>query len=235
MHHTVSCKSLLLAAIIVTLTQYVGAPFSYKMNNSIVRETPGDIDDTFTVYDSFMSSCGGFTNIRVDIMHMLTNYQRLTTWRVYGEMTYDNGRPSHPLKVADNDVSNVNAETLTYSTLSPFARVETGIIHFDMVIICMLCNMSFALYKEHLHICHLMLYHVIGTGPDWIQKVLDILNKEMEDNATHPDLIDDDTYTKLCDKYSEHVRKDMDYPPYDENYQGHGGFPLQLRTDVLSL
>jgi hypothetical protein len=174
-------------------------------------------------------------DVQVDIMHMLTNSQRTETRGVYGEMSWDKGRTSHPLKVADNEVSNIKDETLTFSTLSPFARVERGIIHFDIVNICMICNMSFAIYKQHLHICHLMLYHVIGTGHDWIQKIIDVLNKEMIDDAPNPDMIYDDTYLKLCAKYSEHVRNDTNM--YVRMYQKLcddkiSGFALLLRTDL---
>jgi hypothetical protein len=76
----------------------------------------------------------------------------------------------------------------------------------------------------------------IGTPPEWIKCLVDMLNTVMV--HTHPHLTsNDDRYARMCEMYSEKIMNDMDYPVYDPTYgcgTVKGGFPFTVRTcDIL--
>jgi hypothetical protein len=79
----------------------------------------------------------------------------------------------------------------------------------------------------HTSITH-MLTHDIGTPIEYVNCLVDMLNIVMVHLHAHPHLTSKhDKYGRLCDMYSEHVMKDMDYPMRDKVT---GAFPFKLRT-----
>jgi hypothetical protein len=117
--------------------------FRYKRNDQLVRLTQKNMKPAYvSVYDLFMTESSleeGF-----DITETLDVERRRSYRRVFGEMEFPDG-PCDDMEKFEYD----NDEDLSVaSTFCPFARVQEGIIKFDMGMICMSCNMSFALYTH---------------------------------------------------------------------------------------